>query len=81
VVDLLTKDLFRFLATNARGKLFTPTANVNILPIFPLDGGRITRDVITLVTKNKEKSIFIGSILSILASVTVGYFFFLQSGL
>lgn len=50
----------------------------NILPIFPLDGGRITRDIITLVTKNKQKSVVIGSYLSIITSVIVAYYFFLQ---
>ena len=50
----------------------------NILPIFPLDGGRIARDIITLITKNKQKSIVIGSYLSIITSVIVAYYFFLQ---
>ena len=50
----------------------------NILPIFPLDGGRIARDIITLITKNKQKSIVIVSYLSIITSVIVAYYFFLQ---
>jgi len=50
----------------------------NILPIFPLDGGRIARDIITLITKNKQKSIVIGSYISIITSVLVTYYFFSQ---
>ena len=40
--------------------------------------GRIARDIITLITKNKQKSIVIGSYISIITSVLVTYYSFSQ---
>lgn len=41
----------------------------NILPIFPLDGGKILRDSIFLTSKNRRKSVIYSSLVSLIFSL------------
>lgn len=53
----------------------------NILPIFPLDGGRIFRDSMYLIIKNRAKSAKVSAIVSLVFSVVLLIFSIYTSGL
>jgi Zn-dependent protease len=40
----------------------------NIIPIYPLDGGRLLRDGLYLIVKNRKSSVMISSSISLLLS-------------
>lgn len=53
----------------------------NIIPIFPLDGGRILRSILILKTKDREKSIQISAWISLLFSILLLCFYLVSFSL
>ena len=64
-----------FISAGYSNQFITDFANVNLLllifniiPIYPLDGGRLLRDALYLIGKNRKSSVMISSSISLLLS-------------